>query len=107
MKFTYDRYLTEKGNPHQVHARPRGPGRGRRPLHRPVPPQGTFRLAPAHARPTPLGTWIVAREIVEKYGDLKKAETAIGTGPFVLERYEPNVKAVFRRNPDYFRPGLP
>ena len=24
-----------------------------------------------------------------------------------LERYEPNVKIVFRRNPDYFRPGQP
>src|SRR5215510_14022689 len=38
---------------------------------------------------------------------LKQAESAIGTGPFVLERYEPNVKTVFRRNPDYFRPGEP
>ena len=38
---------------------------------------------------------------------LKKAESAIGTGPFLLERYEPNVKTVFRRNPDYFRPGEP
>jgi peptide/nickel transport system substrate-binding protein len=51
--------------------------------------------------------WIIAPEVVEKYGDLKKVETAIGTGPFLLERYEPNVKTVFRRNPDYFRPGLP
>src|SRR5262245_1554373 len=51
--------------------------------------------------------WIIAPEVVEKYGDLKKVETAIGTGPFLLERYEPNVKIVFRRNPDYFRPSLP
>ncbi|HMH52507.1 MAG TPA: ABC transporter substrate-binding protein [Candidatus Acidoferrum sp.] len=51
--------------------------------------------------------WIVAPEVVEKYGDLKKAETAIGTGPFTLERYEPNVKAVFKRHPNYFRPGQP
>ena len=54
-----------------------------------------------------LCTWIVAPEVVEKYGDLKKAETAIGTGPFVLEHHEPNVKAVFKRNPNYFRPGQP
>ena len=40
-------------------------------------------------------------------GDLKKVETAIGTGPFLLEHYEPNVKTVFKRNPDYFRQGLP
>ncbi|MGH8056699.1 MAG: ABC transporter substrate-binding protein [Candidatus Entotheonellia bacterium] len=51
--------------------------------------------------------WIVAPEVVEQYGDLKKVDTAIGTGPFLLERYEANVKTVFKRNPDYFRPGLP
>ena len=55
----------------------------------------------------PWSMWIVAPEVVQKYGDLKKAETAIGTGPFLLERYEPNVKTVFKRNPDYFRPGQP
>jgi peptide/nickel transport system substrate-binding protein len=54
-----------------------------------------------------LCTWIVAPEVVEKYGDLKKAETAIGTGPFTLERHEPNVKVVFKRNPNYFRAGQP
>jgi MarR-like DNA-binding transcriptional regulator SgrR of sgrS sRNA len=31
-------------------------------------------------------TWIIAPEVVEKYGDLKKVETAIGTGPFLLEQ---------------------
>jgi peptide/nickel transport system substrate-binding protein len=51
--------------------------------------------------------WIIAREVVEHYSDLKKPETAIGTGPFVLERYEPNVKTVFRRHPEYFLTGLP
>ena len=51
--------------------------------------------------------WIVAPEVVQKFGDLKKSESAIGTGPFLLERYEPNVKTVFKRNPDYFLPGLP
>jgi peptide/nickel transport system substrate-binding protein len=55
----------------------------------------------------PVGTWIVAPEVVHQFGDLKKPETAIGTGPFMLERYEPNVKTVFKRNPDYFRPGQP
>jgi peptide/nickel transport system substrate-binding protein len=51
--------------------------------------------------------WIVAPEVVKQYGDLKKVDTAIGTGPFLLEHYEPNVKVVFKRNPDYFRQGLP
>ena len=51
--------------------------------------------------------WIVAPEVVQQYGDLKQPETAIGTGPFILERYEPNVKTVFKRNPDYYREGQP
>src|SRR6266568_8037346 len=51
--------------------------------------------------------WIVAPEVVQQFGDLKKAESAIGTGPFLLEHYEPNVKTVFKRNPDYFRDGQP
>jgi ABC-type transport system substrate-binding protein len=41
------------------------------------------------------------------FGDPKQPESAIGTGPFILERYEPNVKTVFTRNPTYFRPGQP
>src|SRR5215467_7539176 len=53
----------------------------------------------------PTTTWIIAPEEVQQFGDLKKVETAIGTGPFLLEHYEPNVKTVFKRNPDYFRPG--
>jgi peptide/nickel transport system substrate-binding protein len=53
------------------------------------------------------GMWIIAPEVVEKFGDLKKAESAIGTGPFLLERYEPNVKTVFKRNPEYFLQGQP
>src|SRR5499427_1519455 len=51
--------------------------------------------------------WIIAPEVVEKFGDLKKVETAIGTGPFLLEHYEPNVKTVFKRNPDYFLKDQP
>src|SRR5437867_4017395 len=52
-----------------------------------------------------LCTYIVAPEVAEKYGDFKRPESAIGTGPFTLERYEPNVKATFKRNPTYFRSG--
>src|SRR5712691_3243355 len=51
--------------------------------------------------------WIIAREVVEHFGDLKKAESAIGTGPFLLERYEPNVKTVFTRHPAYFLTDQP
>jgi peptide/nickel transport system substrate-binding protein len=52
-------------------------------------------------------TWIVARECVEKFGDLKKVESVVGTGPWMLERWEPNVKLVYVRNPNYFVSGLP
>ena len=55
----------------------------------------------------PWSTWIIAPEVVQQFGDLKKPETAIGTGPFILERYEPNVKTVFKRNPEYYRDGQP
>jgi len=50
----------------------------------------------------PHSMWIIAPEVVQQFGDLKKPESSIGTGPFLLERYEPNVKTVFKRNPDYF-----
>ena len=49
--------------------------------------------------------WIIAPEVVHQYGDLKTPETAIGTGPFLLEHYDPHVKAVFKRHPAYFRTG--
>jgi len=52
-------------------------------------------------------TWIIAKECVEKFGDLKKVESVVGTGPWMLERWEPNVKHVYVRNPNYFVPGLP
>src|SRR5499426_469761 len=37
-------------------------------------------------------TWIIAKESVEKFGDLKQWESVVGTGPWMLERYEPSVK---------------
>jgi peptide/nickel transport system substrate-binding protein len=55
----------------------------------------------------PYSTWIIAPEVVQQFGDLRKPESVIGTGPFILERYEPNVKTVFTRNPDYFRTDGP
>jgi peptide/nickel transport system substrate-binding protein len=52
-------------------------------------------------------TWIIARECVEKFGDLKKVESVVGTGPWMLERWEPNVRLSYVRNPHYFVPELP
>jgi peptide/nickel transport system substrate-binding protein len=50
---------------------------------------------------------IIARECVEKFGDLKKPEAVVGTGPWMLDAYRPNVGMTFVRNPHYFLPGLP
>ena len=50
---------------------------------------------------------IIAKECVEKFGDLKKAESVVGSGPWMLDSYRPNVGYTFVRNPGYFMPGLP
>jgi peptide/nickel transport system substrate-binding protein len=51
--------------------------------------------------------WILPREAGELHGDFRKPETCIGTGPWMLERYEPAVRLTFVRNPNYFITGLP
>jgi peptide/nickel transport system substrate-binding protein len=55
----------------------------------------------------PMAVGIIARECVEKFGDLKKPEAVVGTGPWMLESYKPNVGATFVRHPGYFIPPLP
>jgi len=106
VKFTYDRFLTEKGNPE------------RQLLDSVERVEVVDRYTVKFVLKEPfvwlldilanaMCMWVLAPEVAEKYGDFKKVETAIGTGPFILERYEPNVKTIFKRNPDYFRQGLP
>jgi peptide/nickel transport system substrate-binding protein len=55
----------------------------------------------------PITLAIVARECVEKFGDLKRAEATVGTGPWMLEGHQPNVGFTLVRHPGYFLPGLP
>ena len=55
----------------------------------------------------PMAVCIVAKECVEKMGDLKKPEATVGTGPWMLDSYRPNVGMTLVRNPAYFVPGLP
>src|SRR5262249_9088464 len=106
VKFTYDRFLTEKGNPVRFLLDP---------VDRvEVVDRYTVKFVLKEPFVWLIETlalagamWIIAPEVVQQFGDLKKPESAIGTGPFLLERYEPNVKTVFTRNPDYFRPGQP
>lgn len=48
---------------------------------------------------------IVSREDVRKRGDLVKG--GAGTGPFMLEDFEPDSLVRLKRNPGYYEPGLP
>src|SRR5262245_37982591 len=57
------------------------------------------------ANPTAIA--VVAKECVDKFGDLKKWESCIGTGPWMLESYRPNIGYTLVRNPNYFVAGLP
>jgi len=50
---------------------------------------------------------ILPPEVEDRMGDFKGPDSLIGCGPFLLERYEPGIKAVFARNPLYYRRGLP
>lgn len=50
---------------------------------------------------------IIAPEATDKFGDkFSTADTAIGTGAFVLQASD-DTSATLARNPDYWKPGLP
>ena len=49
---------------------------------------------------------IVAREVVEEFGDLKDSPV-VGTGPWIWEDTVPGEGTTLTRNPDYFEEGLP
>src|SRR5436190_2069223 len=106
VKFTYDRFLTEQGNANRylLDSVDRIEVVDRYTVKFVFKePYVWFLSVLAY----PQSMWIVAPEVVQQFGDLKKPENAIGTGPFILERYEPSVKSVFKRNPDYYRDGQP
>ena len=106
VKFTYDRFLTDPGNANRYMLD--------RVERVEVVDRYTVKFVLkepfvwlVNALAYPWSMWIIAPEVVQQFGDLKKPETAIGTGPFLLEHYEPNVKTVFKRNPEYFRRDQP
>jgi peptide/nickel transport system substrate-binding protein len=106
VKFTYDRFLREQGNPNRyiLDSIDQIDDVDRYTVKFFLKePYVWFVNALAYST----SMWIIAPEMVQQFGDLKKPEAAIGTGPFLLERHEPNVKTIFRRNPDYFRQGQP
>src|SRR5712692_1880245 len=106
VKFTYDRFLSEPANTNRYMLDP---------VERvEVVDRYTVKFVLKepyvwliNALASPWSMWIVAPEVVQHFSNLKKPESAIGTGPFILERYEPNVKTIFKRNPDFFRTGQP
>jgi peptide/nickel transport system substrate-binding protein len=106
VKFTYDRFRTEQGNPNRymLEAVDRVEVVDRYTVKFLLKEPFVWLV---NTLAYPWSMWIIAPEVVQQFGDLKKSETAIGTGPFMLERYEPNVKTVFTRHPDYFRQGQP
>jgi peptide/nickel transport system substrate-binding protein len=81
VKFTFDRFLTEKGstNRYLLDAVDRVEVVDRYTVKFLLKePYVWFIRVLAY----PTSMWIIALEVVEKYGDLKRVETAIGTGPF-------------------------
>src|SRR3989441_11332225 len=85
IKYTYERFLTLKGNPN------------RSMLEQVEKVEALDRYTVKFTLSEPsawlldyLGAtvmWVVPKEAVEKFGDLKRAEACIGTGPWMLERY--------------------
>ncbi|PYM21444.1 MAG: hypothetical protein DMD78_18650 [Candidatus Rokuibacteriota bacterium] len=55
----------------------------------------------------PFAVPIVAKEVLDKHGDFKKVESVIGTGPWMLDSYRPNVGLTYVRNPTFYMAGLP
>lgn len=105
VRYSYDRFLTIKGNPNKAI------------LEMVDKVEATdkytvkFTLREPNAwfieRMASTSTWVVAKECVDQFGDLKKPETVVGTGPWMLRSYEPGTRITFDRNPNYFVPGLP
>ncbi len=104
VKYTFDRFLA-KGNPNRAVLEMVDK------VEAPDKYTVKFTLKEPNAwfvdRLASTSTWIIARECVEKYGDLKKWESVVGTGPWMLERYEPGSRLRFVRNPNCFYSGLP
>ena len=98
VKYTIERFLTVKGNPSAYMLRA---------IDRVETPDAlTVRIVLKEPNAwfvemlaNPMTLAIVAREAVERFGDLKKAESVVGTGPWMLESYRPNVGLTFVRHP--------
>lgn len=106
VKFTIERFLTVKGNPSAYMLRA---------IDRMETPDAqTVRILLKEPNAwflemlaSPMSVAIVAREAVEKWGDLKRAESVVGTGPWMLDSHRPSTGLTLVRHPQYFQAGLP
>ena len=105
VKYTYERFLTVPGNPNraQLEEVDKIEALDRYTVKFSLKEPYAW-LLDALATPS---MCIIAKEVVEQYGDLKKSEACIGTGPWMLERYESGARMTWVRHPYYFLPGLP
>jgi peptide/nickel transport system substrate-binding protein len=105
VKYSYDRFLTIKGNPN------RGLLEAVDKIETPDKHTVRFVLKDPNAwfidQLASTATWILPKESIEKFGDMKKPEAVIGTGPWMLDRYDAGTKLVYSRNPNYFISGQP
>jgi len=105
VRYTYDRFLNVKGNSNKYILEMVDK------VEAPDKYTVKFTLREPNAwfldRLASTSTWIIAKECVDQYGDLKKPESVVGTGPWMFQSYEPSVRMNFVRNPNYFVPGLP
>ena len=106
VRYTVERFLTVKGNPSAYMLKP---------VER-VEVVDRYTVKFALREPfawfldmlaSPMFAAIVAKECVDTFGDLKKAESVAGTGPWMLDGHRPNQGLTFVRHPGYFLPGLP
>jgi len=100
VKYTYDRFLQLKGNPNRSTLSPveRIDVLDRSTVKFTLTePSAGFSTTSRHRSPGSCHA-----RAVEHFGDLRRAEACIGTGPWMLERYEPNTRLTFVRNKDYF-----
>ena len=52
-------------------------------------------------------TWMYSPEAVQKNGADWATTHPVGTGPFMLKDYQPNISLTFVKNPNYWQKGLP
>lgn len=108
VRFSFDRFRAQQKNPtsnafgsaaNPIVERVETPDAHTVVLHlaRPYAPLLSLLASPQHL-------WLLPREADK---DFDPARTVIGSGPFILDVLEPDVRILLRRNPDYFLGGRP